>query len=98
MGFSCAPWLVIMASINGLFGPLTCPDSSRIANIGLKPCAVDPSADKALYVTLSFSPTIVFWLGIIRVTCCNAGCWLIILLANSNTSAAWSLDCAPLTI
>ena len=55
-GFSCAPWEVRMASMNGVIGPLTWPTSSRIARMGDRPCAVWPSAESARYSTLDFRP------------------------------------------
>ena len=87
-GSSCAPCDVSIASMNGLVAPCTCPDSSKIAKTGDKPCAVVPSAARALYSVFKESPTIFFCDGTMRVTADSSGESCIILAARLKTNAA----------
>ena len=94
-GSSYAPWEVSIASMNGSWSPRTCPTSSRMARIGLSPCAVPASALTAWNSTLRAMPIIFLPLGMIRHRLSSSGFRWIIFTARLNTSAAWSRDRAP---
>ena len=67
IGDSCAPWLVVMASVKSSRA-FHLPYFIQDGENRRPPCAVLPSADSALYSTLSGSPISDFADGMTRTT------------------------------
>src|SRR3546814_7859561 len=78
--------------------PRTWPNSSNITTTGESPCAVFPSAARALYSTFIGNPIKRLPDGMTRMSFVSSGERCDIFQARLNTSAAWSRDRAPDTI